>query len=222
VRRGWRVHAGQAIGTVNRFRHVHLTVGPLGEEINPLEVRIPNFVDTIPPTIAPRGIELTDIAGQPLKERRRGRLVVESPVNIVVDAWDRVDGNAASRRLGVYELGYQVLGADSRPIAGFESPKMTVRLDRLPADPAAPLTLYAPGSGIPFYGTRRTRFKYVVTSALDESGHVINTPWDATTLPPGDYVLRVIVKDAAGNEATAGRDLKVVLGSDAVKTSTAP
>ena len=69
VRRGWRVRAGQAIGTVNRFRHVHLTVGPLGEELNPLEFRLPGFVDTIPPTIAPRGIELTDLSGQPIKDR---------------------------------------------------------------------------------------------------------------------------------------------------------
>ena len=210
VRRGWRVRAGQAIGTVNRFRHVHLTVGPLGEELNPLEFRLPGFVDTIPPTIAPRGIELVDLTGQPIKERRRGRLVVSTEVRIVVDAWDRVDGNAASRRLGVYALGYQVLGSDGRPVAGFDTPRMTVRFDRLPADPSAPLALYATGSGIPFYGTRRTRFKYVVTSGLDESGRVVDVPWDASALPPGEYVLRVIVKDAAGNEATAGRDVKIM------------
>jgi hypothetical protein len=210
VRRGWRVHAGQAIGTVNRFRHVHLTVGPLGEELNPLEFRLPGFVDTIPPTIAPRGIELTDLSGQPVKDRQRGRLVVSTPVRIVVDAWDRVDGNAASRRLGVYALGYQVLGSDGRPVTGFDTPRMTVRFDRLPADPSAPLALYATGSGIPFYGTRRTRFKYVVTSGVDESGRVVDVPWDAAMLPPGDYELRVIVEDAAGNQALAGRDVKVV------------
>ena len=195
VRRGWRVRAGQAIGTVNRFRHVHLTVGPLGEELNPLEFRLPGFVDTIPPTIAPRGIELTDLSGQPIKDRARGRLVVSMPVRIVVDAWDRVDGDAASRRLGVYALGYQVLGSDGRPVAGFDTPRMTVRFDRLPADPSAPLALYATGSGIPFYGTRRTRFKYVVTSGLDNSGRVVDEPWDAALLPPGDYVLRVFVED---------------------------
>ena len=210
VRRGWRVRAGQAIGTVNRFRHVHLTVGPLGEEVNPLEFRVPGFVDTIPPTIAPRGIELTDLSDQPIKDRQRGRLVVSTPVRIVVDAWDRVDGNAASRRLGVYALGYQVLGSDGRPVAGFDTPRMTVRFDRLPADPSAPLALYATGSGIPFYGTRRTRFKYVVTSGMDDSGGVVDVPWDASALAPGDYVLRVIVEDAAGNQAIAGRDLKIV------------
>jgi DNA-binding beta-propeller fold protein YncE len=209
VRRGWRVHAGQEIGTVNRFRHVHLTVGPLGEEINPLECRLPNFVDTIAPAINPRGIELVDVFGQVLKQRQRGRLVVSTPVNIVVDAWDRVDGNAASRRLGVYSVGYQVLQPDGRPVADFETPRMTVRFDRLPADPAAPLTLYAPGSGIPFYGTRRTRFKYLVTSGVDKSGRVVEVPWDASALPPGDYVLRVIVQDAAGNQATAGRDVRI-------------
>jgi hypothetical protein len=210
VRRGWRVRAGQAIGTVNRFRHVHLTVGPLGEELNPLEFRLPGFVDTIPPTIAPRGIELMDLAGQPIKDRRRGRLIVSTPVRLVVEAWDRVDGNATSRRLGVYALGYQVLGSDGRPAAGFDTPRMTVRFDRLPADPSAALALYATGSGIPFYGTRRTRFKYVVTSGSDDSGRVVDVPWDASALAPGDYVLRVIVKDAAGNEAIAGRDVKIL------------
>jgi hypothetical protein len=36
-------------------------------------------------------------------------------------------------------------------------------------------------------------------------------------------VLRVIVADAAGNQALAGRDVKVAVpGSDAVKTSKAP
>jgi len=194
VRRGRRVRAGQAIGTVNRFRHVHLTVGPLGEELNPLEFRLPGFVDTIPPTIAPRGIELMDLAGQPIKDRRRGRLIVSTPVRLVVEAWDRVDGNATSRRLGVYALGYQVLGSDGRPAAGFDTPRMTVRFDRLPADPSAALALYATGSGIPFYGTRRTRFKYVVTSGSDDSGRVVDVPWDASALAPGDYVIRTTIQ----------------------------
>jgi hypothetical protein len=106
--------------------------------------------------------------------------------------------------------GYQVLESDGRPVAGFDTPRMTVRFDRLPADPSAPLALYATGSGIPFYGTRRTRFKYVVTSGVDASGRVVDAPWDAGALAPGEYVLRVIVEDAAGNQAAAGRDVKIL------------
>ena len=86
----------------------------------------------------------------------------------------------------------------------------TISFDRLALDPDAPRLVYATGSGIPFYGTRRTRFKYVVTSGLDETGRVVDVPWDASALPAGDYVLRVIVKDAAGNEAIAGRDVKIL------------
>jgi hypothetical protein len=209
VRRGWRVHAGETIGTVNRFRHVHLSMGLPGEEINALELTIPNAVDTIPPTIAPHGIELTDLAGQPLTERQRGRLVVSDPVRIIVDAWDRLDGNPPSRRLGAYALGYQVLTANFRPTPGFEQPRITIKFDHLPADPTAPLTLYAHGSGIPFYGTRRTRFRYVITTATDQD-RVVESPWDPRALPPGDYILRVLVADAAGNQATAGRDVRIV------------
>jgi len=75
---------------------------------------------------------------------------------------------------------------------------------------SAAIVLYATGSGIPFYGTRRTRFKYVVTSGSDDGGRMVDVPWDASALVPGDYVLRVIVKDAAGNEAIAGRDVKIL------------
>ena len=205
-----RARRAEAIGTVNRFRHVHLTVRPLGEELNPLEFRLPGFVDTIPPTIAPRGIELMDLSGQPIKARQRGRLVVSTPVRIVVDAWDRVDGNAASRRLGVRarlsgaRIGWSSSGrlrhaADdgSDSIACRPTPRPRSRSTQ----PAAA-----------FHSTARDAHasSYVVTSGLDESGRVVDVPWDASALPPGDYVLRVIVKDAGGNRAIAGRDVKIV------------
>ena len=73
VRRGTHVAAGDVIGSVNRFRHVHLNVGPPGEEANALLVGLPGLVDTVPPVIAPAGITLTDLAGRPLTERVRNR-----------------------------------------------------------------------------------------------------------------------------------------------------
>jgi len=213
VRRGSWVRAGEVIGTINRFQHVHLNVGPAGEEANPLLVGLPQFRDTIPPTIAPKGVEIVGINGDPIIVRIRGRVPVCGLVNIVVEAWDRVDGNAQTRRLGPFKLGYQVLDGQHQPVAGFEKPHVTLEFDKLPSDAEAPRTIYAPGSGIPFYGTRRTRFRYVVTTRI-EDGRAVDTPFDSSTVPPGDYTLRVLVADAEGNEAVAGRDLPIVVLAD--------
>jgi DNA-binding beta-propeller fold protein YncE len=213
VRRGARIRAGDVIGSTNRFQHVHLNVGPAGEEANPLLVGLPQFRDTIPPTIAPKGVEIVGINGDPVTARVRGRVPVCGLVNIVVEAWDRVDGNVETRRLGPFRLGYQVLDGQAQPIAGFEQPRVTLEFDKLPSDADAPRTIYAPGSGIPFYGTRRTRFRYVVTTRI-EDGRAVDTPWDSSTVPPGNYVVRVLVADAEGNEAIAGRDLPIVVMAD--------
>jgi sugar lactone lactonase YvrE len=213
VRRGWRVRAGEVLGSVNRFQHVHLNVGPVGEEANPLLVGLPQFRDTIPPTIAPKGIEIVGANGDPIAARIRGRVPVCGPVGIVVEAWDRVDGNPPTRRLGLFRLGYQVLDVNERPVAGFETPRVTLEFDRLPSDADAPRAIYAPGSGIPFYGTRRTRFRYVVTTRV-EDGRAVDAPWDSRTVPAGNYLLRVFVADAAGNAAVAGRDLPIVVLTD--------
>ena len=207
VQRGTRLPSGAVIGTINRFQHVHLNVGVAGEEGNALLAGLPGVVDTVPPIIPRRGILLTDAAGQPLTERKRGRLVVRGPVRIVLEAYDRMDDSPARRRLGLYRLGYQVLLPDGRPAQGFDVPRVTIAFDRLPTSPLAPQTLYAEGSGIPFYGTRVTRFRYVVTSRV-EGGRVEEDPW-VPVLPPGDYVLRLLAEDAAGNMAEAGRDVPI-------------
>jgi DNA-binding beta-propeller fold protein YncE len=213
VRRGTRINAGDVIGTTNRFQHVHLNVGPAGEEANPLLVGLPQFRDTIPPTIAPKGVEIVAINGDPIAARVRGRVPVCGLVNIVVEAWDRVDGNAQTRRLGPFRLGYQLLDSAGEPVAGFEQPRVTLEFDKLPSDAEAPRTIYAPGSGIPFYGTRRTRFRYVVTTRI-EDGRAVDTPWDSSTVPPGNYIVRVLVADADGNEAVQGRDLPIEVMAD--------
>jgi murein DD-endopeptidase MepM/ murein hydrolase activator NlpD len=207
---GWHVRTGEVIGTVNRFRHVHLSIGPAGEEANALDVGLPNFVDTIPPVIARRGIQITGLDDRPLTERNHGRLVVRGPVRIVVEAWDRVDGDAPSRRLGVYRLGYQILTEQGVPAPGFDTPLVTITFDRLPGDPDAPRALYAKGSGIPFYRRGHTRFRYNVTTRL-EDGRVLDAPWDPARLPRGNYILRVLVADESGNVAIDGRDVPIAL-----------
>ncbi|MGQ0734019.1 MAG: gluconolaconase, partial [Acidobacteriota bacterium] len=208
VKRAARFRAGETIGTVNAFNHVHLSVGWPGEEHNPLNFRLPQQDDTIPPTIVRGGIRLFDEQGTPFTRRERGRLTVSGRVQVVVDAWDQMNGNRPNRRLGLYSLGFQVLTADRTPAAGFDTPRQTMSFDRLSADPETARLIYAPGSGIPFYGRRTTRFLYIVTNTF-RGGVAATGVWDTASLPVGDYTLRILAADRAGNEARANRDLAV-------------
>lgn len=208
VKRGARFATGGRIGSVNAFNHVHLNVGWPGEEHNPLRFRLTHFADTVPPVIARGGVRLFRETGEPVRERRRGRVVVDGPVRIVVDGWDQVDGNAPRRRLGLHRLGYQLLHRDGTPAPGFEAPRETIVFDRLIPDPHAPHVVYASGSGIPFYGTRGSRFIYVVTSTF-RGGIATPGMWDPGELPAGDYIIRILAEDISGNEAIGNRDLLV-------------
>ena len=210
VKRGARFRTGEPIASVNRFNHVHLNVGWPGEERNPLQFRLPHFTDTIPPTIARGGVRLYDDRAQPLKQRVRRRLLVSGSVSIVVDAWDQVNGNRPGRRLGLHSLGYQILRADGTPAAGFESPRETIRFDRIAVSADAARLVYASGSGIPFYGRRVTRFLYTVTNTFRD-GIATEGFWDTTALAPGDYVVRIHAADIRGNTALANRDLPVTI-----------
>ena len=210
VKRGTRFHAGDEVGTINDFNHVHLNVGWSGEELNPLDFRVMHFTDTVRPTIARNGIQIVRDGGERFTVRKKGRLVIDGVVDIVVDAWDQVDGNRPSRRLGLYRLGYQILNRDRSPVPGFDLPRETIRFDRLIGGTDAPRVVYASGSGIPFYGRRRTRFLYVVTNTLHE-GVATEGTWDTTTVAPGDYIVRVLAADIAGNETLVNRDLPVTV-----------
>jgi DNA-binding beta-propeller fold protein YncE len=206
LRRGTRIALGDPIGTVNRFAHVHLNAGTPGREVNPLTLPLAGFTDTVPPTIDPKGVALYDDAWAAQALRYRGRIVVRGRIRIVVDAWDQVDGNETRRRLGLYRLAYQVIGADGMPLEGYERPQTTVVFDRLPTDQRAAALIYAEGTGISAYGNRRTRFRYVATTRVVD-GEASEDFWDTTALAPGPYTLRVVAADVAGNEAT--RDVAV-------------
>ncbi len=221
VKRGARFSTGEVIGTVNAFNHVHLTVGWPGDEHNPLLFRLVQFKDTVPPTIARGGVRVYDEDAQPLTRRLKGRLVISGRVQVVVDAWDQVNGNRPSRRLGVYALGYQVLNRDGSPAPGFETARETIRFNRLALDPQAARLAYAPGSGIPFYGRRVTRFLYIVTNTVGDDA-ASQGFWDTAALPPGDYVLRVIATDIAGNEARSHRDVPVTIAPQVSQSSALP
>ena len=210
VRRGSRFRTGDRLGTLNAFNHAHLNIGWPGEEVNPLRFRLVQFEDTVPPTIAPFGVRLFTEDEQPVMRREGGRLLVNGRVRIVVDAWDQVDGNLSRRRLGLYSLGYQVLQPDGLPAAGFESPRASIVFDRFAGDEDAARSVFAPGSGIPFYGGRRTRFLYVATNSL-RGGRASPGWWDTTTLPPGDYTLRILAGDIRGNLALRNRDVPITV-----------
>lgn len=209
VKRGARFAAGDEIGTVNRFNHVHLNVGWPGEEHNPLLFRLVLFEDTVAPTIPPDGIRVYDDAWRAQTVRAQNRLVLSGRVRVVIDAWDQADDNTPGRRLAPYQLGYQVLHADGSPAAGFETRRSSLRFDRLGTDPNAPHQIYGAGSGIPFYGGRATRFRYIVTNRF-ERGQAAEGVWDTERLPPGDYILRGWAADVSGNVAV--RDLLVTVG----------
>jgi hypothetical protein len=129
-------------------------------------------------------------------------------VHIVVDAWDQVDGNERRRRLGLYQLGYQVLRRDGSPAPGYDSPLRMIQFDRLAPDDEAARTVYWSGSGIPFFRGGATRFLYTVSNTF-KHGRASPSVWDTGLLEPGEYTLRIVAADISGNEVT--RDLPVTV-----------
>jgi sugar lactone lactonase YvrE len=211
VKRGARFAAGDLIGTVNRFNHVHMNVGWIGEEHNPLRFRLVRFEDTVAPTIPPDGIRVYDESWRLQTTQVRKRLLVAGRVHVVIDAWDQTDDNTPSRRLAPYELGYQILREDGSPAPGFEKRHASLRFDRLAFNPDASRMVYGAGSGIPFYGGRRTRYLYIVTNRLAE-GEASEGFWDTARMPSGNYILRAWAADVSGNKVE--RDLPVTIGAD--------
>jgi sugar lactone lactonase YvrE len=210
VKRGARFEAGEVIATVNPFNHVHMNVGWPGEEHNPLLFNLVRFEDTVAPTIPPDGLRIYDESWRQLpRARGQSRLPLTGRVHVVIDAWDQADDNLPSRRLAPYELGYQVLHADGTPAAGFEARRASLRFDRVEPEPEAPHRVYGAGSGIPFYGGRRSRFLYIVTNRLD-GGRTSEGVWDTDRLAPGNYILRGWAADTSGN--LTERDLPVSVG----------
>lgn len=210
IKRGTPFRPGDALGTVNKMYHVHLNIGPPGGEINPLSLSPIGFNDTIAPIIEKDGIQLFAESGSRLSEKQRNRLLVSGRVRIVVDAFDRTNMNASRRRLGLYRLGYQILGLDGEPAPGFEQPRINVLFNRLPGERQATKIAYAAESGITVYGSTTTRFLYEVTNTVKD-GRAAPGFWETSSLPKGDYILRIIAADYSGNEAQEDRDLPITV-----------
>jgi sugar lactone lactonase YvrE len=206
VRRGARFRVGDFLGTLNQLYHVHLNLGPWNAIANPMQLPFVAFKDTVAPTIEPDGIEVVKAGAdlrQPeeaFKEKRDGRLIVSADVQIEVAAYDRVDGNIASRKLGLYRVGYQLLKADGSPVTGFEQPLVNIEFNRLPPEDQDVTVAYAIGSGVSAYGTP-TRFKYIVTNRVRD-GQARRGLLRTSQLAPGNYLIRILAEDYAGNRAS--------------------
>ncbi len=130
------------------------------------------------------------------------------PVSIIVDAFDQADGNSARRRLGLYQIGYQILRVDGSAMPGFEEPRINLEFNRLPFDDETVKIAYFADSGITVHGNARTRFLYNVTNIVRD-GHAQPGFLEIKDMPKGAYLIRIFAADFAGNVAKNGRDLAV-------------
>jgi len=211
VRRGTRFHVGEPLGSINRMAHVHLSVGASGFERNAVALGFVGYADAFAPRIT--SVEVLDDQDLPIRAVGTAPLVVprQGPgVQIVVEAWDQVDRNLPRRRLGAYQVGYQILDAQGQPLAGYEQPRFNIVFNRMPPQDSATVVAYAPDSGITVHGSAVTRFRYLVTNTVRD-GRVETGRWRPDALPAGDYVIRASVRDYSGNEGVGARDLKITL-----------
>lgn len=209
IPRGTKFKTGDALGSINRMYHVHLNYSLGSGEINPLALPFPGFKDATEPVI--ESIQITDDQGKPLKRKQDNRLIIprrSPPLNLLVDAYDQSDDNLSRRRLGLYKIGYQLLHADGKAVAGYENAVMTIEFNQLPPDRSSVKIAYAEGSGITVHGNARTSFLYQASN-LVRDGYARNAHLPLDKLAAGDYILRIFATDYAGNVARSGRDLAI-------------
>ena len=208
VKRGTRFASGDALGSVNRMFHVHLEYSPFGEQVNPLMLGLRGYADHIAPTI--EHIELRNTQGKIVNRDNKEPLRISGNagnLTIVVSAYDQSNGNDARRRLGLYQIGYQILKANGQPVSGYEKPVVNIEFNQVPDDKAIKIA-YAEGSGETVHGNKVTEFLYEATNKVRD-GVAQYGFWNPSGLPRGDYLIRIFAADFAGNIATSNRDLAV-------------
>lgn len=194
IPRGTVFNAGEPIGTLNALNHVHLIAGRSGEEMNALDALVlPGVSDSISPVI--ESVYMADANWGKLETRSGDqRIKLTGKSRIIVRAYDRVDGNAERRRLGVYKLGYQIF-KNGQPLSDVN---WTISFARMPANDAVRF-VYAPGSRSGY--TPDTVFDYIVTDVVNgddfREGFI-----DPAELENGQYALKAFAADFFGNTAT--------------------
>jgi sugar lactone lactonase YvrE len=202
IPRGAKFKAGEALVTLNAMNHVHLIAGRSGAEMNALDaLRLPNISDSIAPVV--EKVSLFDENWQEIEtQNKAARITLSGKTRIVAKAYDRMDGNAERRRLGVFQVGYQIFKDGGIPVT---EPLWTIRFDRLP-EPEAVSLVYARGSKSG--ATGETIFNYIATNQVH--GNVANENFfDAAQLENGNYTIRVFAADYFGN--TASKDLEITI-----------
>jgi len=205
IPRGTRINAGDVIGTLNPFNHVHLIAGPSAAEVNALAaLELPGLMDTIAPVI--EGVRLMNEQGE-LKAEKDQPVLVTGKVQLIVRAYDQADGNAGYRRLGVYRVGYQILSKDGVLLPEYKEPQFNLIFNRLPQDWATVRIAYAEPSQSGYTG--KTIFDYIATNIVrDGKAQEVGLN---TKLPNGEYVLRAVVEDFFRNRAT--KDVRIQIGN---------
>jgi hypothetical protein len=201
IPRGAVFSAGEPVGTLNALNHVHLVAGRSGEEMNALDALVlPGVSDSISPVI--ESVYLTDANWYKLETRGGdSRIRLLDKTRVIVRAYDRVDGNAERRRLGVYKVGYQILNA-GQPLSDIN---WSISFERMPANEAVRF-VYAPGSRSGY--TPDTVFDYIVSNNV--SGDDYSEGFiDPAKLENGQYTIRVFAADFFGNTATKDISIEV-------------
>ncbi|MEP6848835.1 MAG: hypothetical protein ABI999_08250 [Acidobacteriota bacterium] len=195
VPRGSSFKAGEPIGTLNPFNHTHLIAGSSGSEMNALDALIlPGISDGIAPTIDK--VTLFDENWREIETGTTGgRIKLTGKVRVVVKAFDRMDGNADRRRLGVYSVGYALYDPAGNTIADHRN---SINFKRMPDERSVPF-VYAPGSRSG--ATGETVFNFIATNDV-ASDSFKEGFLDLTNFQAGPYSLRVFVSDYFGNTAT--------------------
>lgn len=203
IARGAKFKAGEPLGTLNSFNHVHLIAGASGAEMNAIDaLRFPNIEDKIAPKI--ETVNIYDENWNEFETENRGaRIHLSGKTRIVVQAFDQMDGGASYRKLGIYRAGYQIFKDDKMPLGEIN---WTINFDRMPDEDAVPF-VYAKGSQSGY--TPNTVFRYIATNEV--SGDFYRESFfEADKLDSGNYILRVFAADFFGNTASKDVNFEVV------------
>lgn len=203
IPRGAKFKAGEPLGTLNSFNHVHLIAGASGAEMNALDaLRFPNIEDKIAPKI--EAVDLFDENWREIEtENQSARITLRGKARIVVQAFDQMDGGASYRKLGIYRAGFQVLKDDKSPLG---ETNWTINFDRMPDENAVPF-VYAKGSQSGY--TPNTVFRYIATNEVSGDFYRENF-FETGKLDSGNYILRVFVADFFGNIASKDINFEVL------------
>jgi hypothetical protein len=182
---------------------VHLIAGPAGSEHNALAaIDLPGSIDTVPPVIENVSIFADDWS--PLETQSAApRIIIGTRFRVVVQAFDRMDGNPERRRLGVYRIGFKT-GASGSLDNG--PPAWNITFDKNP-DPLAVKFAYAPGSVSGPTGP--TVFRYIATNIVD-GDRFERSFLDTSPFVEGIYTIRAYAADLSGNTTYKDKVIELV------------